>query len=251
MSWAEDNERPIDPTPQQRQRARAEGRVARSSELVSAFVLFGALLSLRYLGGPMIERIESLAQRHWSGAAWVRGDTSQALDVLRGTISEVGLVLLPLLVVLLALAILASVGQTGFLWTPARVSLQWERLGSLTAASRMLRPESWLKSVWGLTQLALVVVAAGASLWARRLDLLEMSSQSTTTAAASLGRFILDTGIATTGALLLLGIIDFGVQWWRHEQSLRMTTDQFREELRQTEGAASHRVRRRVRNSRQ
>jgi flagellar biosynthetic protein FlhB len=47
-------------------------------------------------------------------------------------------------------------------------------------------------------------------------------------------------------ALLTLAIFDFGFQWWKHEQDLRMTDQELREELRETEGDPQVAARRRL-----
>ena len=37
-------------------------------------------------------------------------------------------------------------------------------------------------------------------------------------------------------ALLVLALLDYGFQWWKHEQDLRMTTQEMREELKTLQG---------------
>ena len=53
-------EKTLPASPLKRQRAREEGRVARSQDLCAAFAMFAALFALRYFGMPMLRRLMEL-----------------------------------------------------------------------------------------------------------------------------------------------------------------------------------------------
>ena len=44
------------------------------------------------------------------------------------------------------------------------------------------------------------------------------------------------TAMKIAGALFGLAMLDYAYQWWRHEQDLKMTPQELREELRNLEG---------------
>jgi len=44
------------------------------------------------------------------------------------------------------------------------------------------------------------------------------------------------TALKVGAALLILALLDYAYQWWRHEQDLKMTPQELREELRNLEG---------------
>ncbi|MGH7137278.1 MAG: EscU/YscU/HrcU family type III secretion system export apparatus switch protein, partial [Pirellulales bacterium] len=54
--------------------------------------------------------------------------------------------------------------------------------------------------------------------------------------AAFLGDSLIWTGIKIAASLLLLALLDYGFQWWRQEQDLRMTTQEVREEMKNLQG---------------
>src|SRR5690606_32791545 len=69
-------------TARRRERARQEGQVSRSADLSSAVMLMIALLCLRWLGGPLCQRVaqglsESLS--HGLATAWTFQDAMQQL----------------------------------------------------------------------------------------------------------------------------------------------------------------------------
>ena len=49
-------------------------------------------------------------------------------------------------------------------------------------------------------------------------------------------QILLWTALKIAGALVLLALLDYGFQWWKHEQDLKMTPQEIREELKNLEG---------------
>jgi flagellar biosynthetic protein FlhB len=47
---------------------------------------------------------------------------------------------------------------------------------------------------------------------------------------------VLWTGLKIACALLLLALLDYGFQWWKQEQDLRMTSQEVREEMKDLQG---------------
>jgi flagellar biosynthesis protein FlhB len=62
--------------------------------------------------------------------------------------------------------------------------------------------------------------------------------------AAEMSQLLLWTTLKIGAALLVLAILDYGYQWWRHEQDLKMTPQELREELKNIEGDPQLRARR-------
>ncbi|MHB8902951.1 MAG: EscU/YscU/HrcU family type III secretion system export apparatus switch protein, partial [Thermoguttaceae bacterium] len=54
--------------------------------------------------------------------------------------------------------------------------------------------------------------------------------------AAYLVGLLIWTTIKIGAALLILALLDYGFQWWKQEQDLKMTTQEVREEMRNLEG---------------
>jgi len=54
--------------------------------------------------------------------------------------------------------------------------------------------------------------------------------------AALIWNTTLDLGLYVSLALLVLAIFDYGFQWWKHEQDLRMSDEEMREEMKMMNG---------------
>ena len=51
-----------------------------------------------------------------------------------------------------------------------------------------------------------------------------------------MGQILFWIALKVGAALLVLAMLDYAYQWWRHEQDLKMTPQELREELRNLEG---------------
>src|SRR5437762_10669725 len=87
-----------------------------------------------------------------------------------------------------------------------------------------------------MLKVLLIVVVAGWSLWGERGRLMELSAHSTGEIGAYLLSVLLWTSLKIGGSLAVLALFDYGYQYWKHEQDLRMTTQEMKEEIKQQQG---------------
>jgi flagellar biosynthetic protein FlhB len=132
--------------------------------------------------------------------------------------------------------ILTSVLQVGFLWAPDRLAPDFSRLSPLAGLQRIFSLQGTMRLGFGLVKVMIVSAVAVALLWQRWDQVLATSSLDT----AQLGRFLIDISLDTMLwcglALLILAIFDFALHRWKHEQDLRMTHQEVREEMKNLQG---------------
>lgn len=230
------------PTERRLERARREGQVPLSREVVGfATLLAGTLagfMALPPLGLDWLRALRMLAEAPASG-----GEAVTAL--LRATV----LGLLPVLAAVALAGILASLAQTGPLLRPEAIKPDLSRLDPLAALRRLLGTE-------GLIELARTVLklgVVGGALWLA-LDLPAMQAalhQPPGALPALIGRGVLRLLVAALLAFAGIALLDLLVVRWRHLRQLRMSREDLREELREAEGDPQVRARlRRLRESR-
>lgn len=218
-------------SPQRRQLARQEGRVARSHDLVIAVVLLGGSLVLLAIGGKLVNFFTGYAQQQFGGESWLVMDTDLAVDRWRSTMWAVARVLVPVLGLMMLLAIASNLVQTGFLFVPKKLAPDSSRVSPLKGVQRLLSLANLTRLAFSIVKIAVVVAVGAWSLWSQRERLLEMSALDGNAIAAALAEIGLWTCAKMGAALLVLGLADYGYQRWRHERDLRMTTEELREEM--------------------
>jgi len=211
-------------TPRRREEARAEGRVARSADLTAAAGLLAGVLALHLLGlggiaGYMRTALGALESAD-PGAAFAAFAAAAA----------------PVLAIVLAAAAAAGLAQSGFLFTLRPLAPRIERLAP--SGDRLMSAPDALA---GLLKVAAVGAVLACTLWSERA--LILGAERPLQAMASMA-----FTVALRAALVLgaLGLADYAWRRRRHEESLRMTPEEAREEMRRYEGAPEVRERRRA-----
>jgi flagellar biosynthetic protein FlhB len=198
--------------------------------------LVAGLVILWYFGGAVARFLGEMAREYLGGNAWVTFST-QDVSHQSGRIA-LGLMIafLPLLGLLMLAALVAQMGQFGFLYLPQKVALDWQRINPLTNWRRIVSWSNAIQLGFGMLKVGLITLVAGWSLWGERDRLMNLAGVSTPEIATYLFSVMLWTSLKIGGALAVLALFDYGYQFWKHEQDLRMTTQELKEEIKQQQG---------------
>lgn len=239
-------EKSFDATPHRRQQAREQGQVAFSQDLGSAVLLLVGTSLLLYWGGEVIGAAKQFMESQLGDAAVEAYDHSDAVEQLYWLMRRFGEPLLPILGMLLLAAVLSTVLQIGPLFLPDKLAFDASRISLLSGLKRILSLQGFAKLGFGIVKLIIVTAVAGVVLYRRRFEVLGAADLD----IGDLGPFLIDitfsTALWVAGALLILAILDYGFQRWKHEQDLRMTHQEIREEMKNQQGDPAIIARRRA-----
>lgn len=234
------DERTFEPTPRRRQRAKEAGDVARSPILTGAVVWVTGLEVLRATAPWASRWLAELGQDQWT---YSKGslDASVLVAQLQHWL-VVGLTLvLPVGVAVLLGVVLVNVLQSGWLWTPGRITLQPQRIGVAAAWNRWCDGETMRAAV---RELAMVMAGVAVLAWRIRSGfptLFGLADQSGGLSASELLQFVFDTGRWAGAAWLVIGLVDYAWSWRRLERRLHLTPQEAREEAQDDQRADAHR----------
>ncbi len=233
-------------TPRRRQEARERGHVARSADLSSAVVLLGAVLALEFLGRSYMAGLFSATSGVLGGLAEIDGDRQNLALHFGGAVAAALLGLLPFVLVVAAAAAGIGLLQAGFLWTGKPLAPRLERLDPVEGFRRLFSGRSLARLAAALLKVAAVAAVVFLSIWAERRRLPGLSGLEFEGAVRYGADMALALSLRAALALLVLGILDYGVQRWQYERDLRMSRAEVREELKRYEGDPRVRERRRA-----
>lgn len=225
-----------EPTPHRRQQARAEGRAARSQDLTAAVLLLAGLGALGILGRSIAAALFNICRRQLSGHAWLQTDVDSITGQFHGLLADLAQVVLPVFGVMLVAVTGVQLMQTGLLFLPDRLAPDITRIDPLAGLGRLFTVTAVVRLGFALLKLAVVGGVAYACIAGQSDMILSLAGLEPSQFAAWMADALFGAGLKIGLALLMLGLCDYGYQWWRHERELRMTTDQLREELRQLQG---------------
>jgi flagellar biosynthetic protein FlhB len=238
-------DRTFDPTPHRRREARKRGHVARSHDLASAVLLVAGLVVLAVAGGGLVQFLAGYTAHQLGGPAWLSTDAvamqSHFVQTLRGLSRHV----LPIFGLLALGAVVANLGQTGWLFLPDRLAPDVARLDPLRGLRRLFSFDAVARLGLGLVKMLVIGAVAWFDLYAKRDSLLALGGHGVAQIASFAASVLLWTSLKIGVALLVLAVIDYGVRRWKYERDLRMTPQELREEMRDAEGDPEVRARRR------
>lgn len=229
-------ERTEQATPRRRQEARNEGRIPRSQEIGSAFGLLTAGLAL----GPALklsgEALETFFQQSLSSGGEMLGSTDWTTVWMRGSLVSVLMSFVPLMATLAGVGLMVSALQARGTLTTKPLEVNWERLAPHKNLKRFagIKPlVELLKAVLKVALVGLVIYVVLGRAWA---ELIRLPQTSPGSLLALLGYYVVRVLVASALALMALASADYLYQVWQHEKELRMTREEVKKELRETEG---------------
>jgi len=229
-------EKSFDATPHRRQEAREKGQVVFSHDLGSAAMLMLAALLLMMLGGAVIGVCAQLMRRQLSDVADLHTAQENLIGEWVHIAYSLAAVLLPILGLMMLGGVLSSVLQVGLLWNPDRLAPDISRISPAAGLKRIFSLSGTARLGFGLVKVLLVSVVAITVLWMRWDEVMRSTGLDTPQFALFLVSTSLSTVLWIGFMLLLLAILDYGVQRWTFEQDLRMTHQEVRDEMKNVQG---------------
>jgi flagellar biosynthesis protein FlhB len=236
MSEQSDLERSEAPTPRRFEQAREDGQLARSRELTTFAVLLAGGGGLSLIGPDVIGRFARLFRNgmQWERAAAYDGELMLARLALFA--AEGAIALAPLLVLLAIVAFGAPMLVNGWLFSAKPLAPKFERLNPVNGFKRMFSVASATELAKALAKAGLVSVVAAAVIWHQQDRVLSLASQSLELSLANLAAVLTWSFFAVAGALALIALVDVPFQLWEQTRKLRMTKDEVRREVKETDG---------------
>ncbi len=249
---AEDlGERTEDATPKRKQEAREEGNVAKSHDLSGALTLLLATLIVWGFAMTMF----------WQGRDLLDGALRDdaigspiSVPGAREATSRLGLAALqmaaPVLLLAWAAAYLSQFVQVGWLFVPKGVQPNAGKLNPIRGFQRIFGLSGVFKSGLDSLKVAIVLVIAIVTAIAYAPEIVVLPYLPATSALREVGMMMLDLAMRVLAVLVTLGLLDYLYQRWKHNRDLRMTRQQVKDEMKESDGDPETK-RRRMRIQRQ
>lgn len=229
-------ERTEEATPRRREEARKRGQVAKSRELNSVAVLFAGTSSLLLLGSLFLSQINLMFGYSFTSFN-LSIDLPSTLYLFKFFLLSLMKFLLPLFVLLTLSVLIVYLLQTGGgVWAVEAISLKFERLNPIEGFRRLFSLTSLFELVKSLLKLAIIILVSYFIIKDEIKGILNLLGMSVAYLTASMVHLIKVLIIKILFILFLLSLLDWLYNWWEVERKLRMTREELKEELKQTEG---------------
>ncbi len=229
-------EKSHDPTPHRREQAREQGQIARSQDLGNAALLFFSLIVFYAMSGSVAEWFAGHTMQQLGGPAWLEADARFASSLWNSLWYSLGPVLLPVLLLMAFAAALTQFMQVGWLFLPDKLAPDISRIDPLKGFGRIFSLQGVMRLAFGFLKIGIILIVAYNAVMPERNKVLSLDQLETGPIAMYLFELIFWVSLKIAIALLILAVLDYGFQWWKQEQELKMSQQEMKEEMKQMQG---------------
>ena len=238
MAEQQDNsqERTEQATPKRLQDAKKKGQAARSRELNTTAVLLTGAATLVLFGGAMGESMAAMMVHGLSLPRELAFDDALVPAVFGEAAMAALMLVLPLFVAVLVATLAGPAMLGGLVFSAESLKPKLEKLSPIAGLKRIFSANGLMEFA---KTLAKFIVVTGAGLLALRYvapDLLMAGESSVETAVPGLAATSGWVLLVLSAVMLLIAAVDVPFQLWSHSKKLRMTRQEVRDEMKETEG---------------
>jgi flagellar biosynthetic protein FlhB len=229
-------ERSEEATSKRLEKAREEGQVARSRELNTLFVLFAGFGGLMIYGPALGTALRDQMRFNLELPRAVAFDTQQAMSHLLYSGLEVGRALVPLLTLLLVAAVAGPIALGGWLFSSGALSPKASRINPLSGLQRMFSMNALVELIKALVKFVVLTGIAVVIINSMKHQLLGLGVQALHAALTDALHMAGWALLGVCSGMILIAAIDVPYQLFDHNRKLKMTKQEVKEEMKDSEG---------------
>ncbi len=232
----DDQEKTEKATPKRREEARRKGQVLTSRELSSAFLVLFSILIFKGFGLDLILKMKIAMIQSYTTLSTVEMTPVLFSRLIREGIVYFFMATLPVMAFIALVGGMSVVVQHGVLFTTDPLIPDWGRINPLSGLKRILSIEGLVN---GIKTFMKFLVIGGVAYFAVREkipDILALGRLMPGDIVNITGEMLSSVAIQCGAVVAVIGVADFGFQWWEYEKKLRMSKQEIKEENKQTEG---------------
>lgn len=224
------------PTPKRLEKAREEGQTPRSKELTTTFLLLGGSIALYVFGGMMIDVMIGITRYSFSLERETIFDVTQMAVYLTEGMAKGVLSLLPLFGVLLIASIAGPIALGGWLLSAKAMQPKFSRMNPIEGLKRMFSVKALMELAKALAKVLVILFVAVVLLLNYQSDMLALGNQALEPALARSLQLSIWAAIILSAATIAIALVDIPFQIWDHTKKLKMSRQDIKDELKDSEG---------------
>lgn len=218
------------------QKAREEGQVARSRELVTFVMLVTALGGLWIMSGSLGGHFGSAMRDGLQFERTSAFDSTRMMVHVGNMVVHAVQAMLPLMIMMLLAALLAPMMLGGWLMSTKSLAPKFSKLNPIAGIGRMFSSESLAELVKTIVKSLLIGSIAFWVILSNLSNILALMSEPVHAALPHTLDLVARACAMIIGSLLLVVAIDVPYQLWSHAHKLRMSREDLRQEQKENDG---------------
>lgn len=224
-------------TPKKRRDERKEGNIFFSTDVVSVVCIFGTFYSFKILFPDIYEAVRSFMEGLLVIGGGATASTGEqfgaiALEFVRAFIASA----LPIMLISVGLAIVATGAQTRFLFTSKKFMPKLRNISPLSGIRRLFSLKSVVELVKNLIKVAVLCIILYIVLKDDFVAVVRTMDMEVKLSTVFMLNMALDMILKVVMVFVVIAVLDYFYQRWDYERQIRMSKEEIKEEIKQTEG---------------
>jgi flagellar biosynthetic protein FlhB len=236
MAEESDLEKTEPASPRRLEKAREEGQIARSRELVTFVMLLTGLSGLWALGPNMSEHFNSALRNGLQFERASAFDVEHMLVQAQAVVIHGFMAVLPILGMMMLAAFFAPMLLGGWLFSFDSLAPKFSKLNPITGIGRIFSVETLAELVKTIIKSILVGYISYWVISSNSDAILGLGHEQIETALPHALALVAKTSLLIIGSLLIVVLIDVPYQLWSHAHKLRMSLEDLRKEQKESDG---------------
>ncbi|MBU3111796.1 fused FliR family export protein/FlhB family type III secretion system protein [Clostridium lacusfryxellense] len=233
---ADSGEKTEEATPKKKSESKKKGQVAKSKELSSTFTLLTVTLLMITLGGYTFSNIKDTLSLFLSNYLSFTLTEFTFKTVLLVSLMKFGLIILPIVVPIMIMGIVASLIQSGFILTGEPLKPDFKKLNPVSGFKKIFSMRSVVDLIKNLAIVSTIGYVSYTFVKDNYLDIMRYGSLKIEAILGVFGSLVVDIFFKISLIMLIISIIDFTYQKYKHNKELKMSVQEIKEEYKQQEG---------------
>ena len=237
MAESDSGEKTEEPTAKKLSDARKKGQIARSKDLGTMFVLVGSAAALMLMGNSLVEGLSKMMTRLFSLSRKETMDVHALYQVVNDSVSAI---LVPFLWIHIIIIFAALIGNTLL----GGINFSWEamapkasKLSPLAGFKRMFGMQAYVELIKSILKFFVVFISAYLLLSSLFGQIVNLSTENIPQNFSHAITLLLWMFLALALSLGIIVVIDAPYQVWKHNKELKMSMQEIKDEMKNSEGS--------------
>jgi len=225
-----------EPTASRLSKAREEGQIARSQELAPAAMMVIATLFFTMMGQYVFNSMGNLFRHQLQFDRHITDKAELLPAIFASSIVDGFVIVLPLIVIMAVIAALSTTLAGGFIFSPRLALPNFGKLNPMSGLKRIFGPDALIQLGKSVAKFLVVGAILLMSVMNNLNDLTNISQLDLAQAVKVAGNIIVDSCFWLSLGLVLVALVDVPLQRHQLNKKLKMTKQEVRDEMKNSEG---------------
>ena len=233
---AQAQEKTEDATPKRQQDAREKGQVARSREFNTMCLMMGSVLIMMVFGQRMITDLMAIMRASFVIPRQEIFSEQSMVIAFYESIGNLLMASMPVLVGLTLFAIIAPLMIGGWVFSTKSMTPNLDKLNPINGFKRIFGPVGLMELFKAIAKFFIVILLMVVLLWIQSQDLLHLGNNTLKPALHDTGQLLLIAFFVLSLSTVVVALVDVPFQVWDHKRKLKMTKQEVKDEMKETDG---------------